>query len=175
MLVGALPLAARRLSRLSRISLDSFSWLKLIGRRPRNDDGQRLAQRAGSHRQGDGRTQPFGIGPTGKRPGQCPIHPRTPALDRQGLPRCSQSGELPPLELLAVELGQVVPAAQAQAGGALQPLVLAVAWPWAFQPVSRLAGPWAWLVVVLVQAQVPALVEAWKLQALGFQPAQPAF
>ena len=74
-----------------------------------------------------------------------------------------------------MELGQVVPAAQAQAGGALQPLVLAVAWPWAFQPVSRLAGPWAWLVVVLVQAQVPALVEAWKLQALGFQPAQPAF
>lgn len=82
-----------------------------------------------------------------------------------------------------MELGQVVPAAQAQAGVALQPLVLAVAWPqavagpWAFQPVSLLAGPWAWLVVVLVQAQaqVPALVEAWKLQALGFQPAQPAF
>ena len=126
-------------------------------------------------------TQPFGIAQTGKRPALCPSRPRIPALDRQGLPRCWQPVVLQPLEPLAVEPGQAVHAAQAQAGGTLQPLVLAVAWPqavaepWAFQPVSLLAGPWAWLVVVLVQAQVPALVEAWKLQALGFQPAQPAF
>ena len=60
-------------------------------------------------------TQPFGIAQTGKRPALCPSRPRIPALDRQGLPRCWQPVVLQPLEPLAVEPGQAVHAAQAQA------------------------------------------------------------